>query len=482
MELKYTLNEGFKSLDRIRLMMEYDLKKTLNENLNEITYNSTQSINPNSYYESDGKSDYKLINSDGAKISSSAKSEIRYFAKDVFSEKKPNEWPQTVNSNQMFKITSGFKETPFPHQGSPIYPIGKSPKSILPSDERTRFEYLEKIRKQAGSENMLSRKEWNKPEIRKEWESLKQKLEGSFPPSGNLDGTEKPKPPQIVGQYIKKPGTNNRVRWEYVRYEEKEPVVYNFEDLERGGDEYRKHYEQYKKDLKKWDFDNSVHDFFTILQVGSLLIPVVGPAISAGLGVGEAALFYQEGDEFMAGLMLIFSVIPGAGKLVPEFMSLNKASKTRISKFIRSGSKTTKITPKEKEVVKKLVQQQSKLKLFGGLAKLFIRFRTMIHKMNPFTFVRFANIMMKKYPPLKSILGEGMMFGGVFLGWGQIYKKIEETKNKEEQKKLEAQIKQKQMQIAKQLENPTDQQALALEGVNSEKLEKDMCAAFPEYC
>jgi hypothetical protein len=180
--------------------------------------------------------------------------------------------------------------------------------------------------------------------------------------------------------------------------------------------------------------------------------------------------------------MLIFSVIPGAGKLVPEFMSLNKASKSKISKFIQRGSKTTKLTPKEKEIAEKLVQNQSKLSLFGKIAKLFVKIRTMIHKMNPFTFVRFMDFIMKKYPPLKSLLGQGIMFAGVFLGWKEIYKKIQETKNKEEEKKLEAKIKQKQTELVQQLENPTDQQALALQGIDSAKLEKDLCATFPEYC
>jgi hypothetical protein len=52
------------------------------------------------------------------------------------------------------------------------------------------------------------------------------------------------------------------------------------------------------------------HTLMTILAIGTAFIPVAGPFISAGIGLADAALYYEEGDKSSAGLTAAFSMIP----------------------------------------------------------------------------------------------------------------------------------------------------------------------------
>jgi len=53
-----------------------------------------------------------------------------------------------------------------------------------------------------------------------------------------------------------------------------------------------------------------------VAQMASAFIPVVGPFISAGIGIYDAAIYYQKGDPKTAGMVLMFSLLPGVGSLV----------------------------------------------------------------------------------------------------------------------------------------------------------------------
>ena len=52
-----------------------------------------------------------------------------------------------------------------------------------------------------------------------------------------------------------------------------------------------------------------------ILGILTSFIPVVGPFISAGIGLIDAKKYYDEGDKKTAGLMVMFSSLPGLGLL-----------------------------------------------------------------------------------------------------------------------------------------------------------------------
>jgi len=74
-----------------------------------------------------------------------------------------------------------------------------------------------------------------------------------------------------------------------------------------------------KRELKKGEtFLNNLnnlnpHTLMTIAQIGTAFIPLVGPFISMGIGLADAAMYYNEGDKKTAGLIGVFSMIPGIG-------------------------------------------------------------------------------------------------------------------------------------------------------------------------
>ena len=86
--------EVLSEINRMKSLVNYKRGVVISEQL------IIEVNNPNAYYESTKKQygnrtydEYDLIDADGSKISPAAsKQSIKYFAKDVFPNKKPNEW------------------------------------------------------------------------------------------------------------------------------------------------------------------------------------------------------------------------------------------------------------------------------------------------------------------------------------------------------------------------------------------------------
>jgi hypothetical protein len=106
-----------------------------------------------------------------------------------------------------------------------------------------------------------------------------------------------------------------------------------------------------KVDPKEFD----PHTRNTILQLSTAFIPYVGPYISAGIGLSDAKMYYDEGDKRMAGIVGLFSMIPGIGGLASKLGLGNIASKTlaEIGKKIGTGAK---LTPAEIQIAQKVAQ------------------------------------------------------------------------------------------------------------------------------
>jgi hypothetical protein len=103
------------------------------------------------------------------------------------------------------------------------------------------------------------------------------------------------------------------------------------------------------------------HDVLGVLELGTLFIPVVGPFISAGFGLGNAALYYKEGDTKSAGLFALFSVLPFVGD-IPVVKQLGKKGMDLLGqKLIKQGTKST-LTPLETNVLKELNKNKSLIK------------------------------------------------------------------------------------------------------------------------
>jgi hypothetical protein len=115
------------------------------------------------------------------------------------------------------------------------------------------------------------------------------------------------------------------------------------------------------------------HTVATIFQIGTAFIPFIGPFISAGIGLADAALYYKEGDKNAAGLTAALSMIPFAGKLaskIPGVKQLGAKGMAALSTKIAKGSKyftqaeveiLNAVTKYRNEVQQQLVKMAPKL-------------------------------------------------------------------------------------------------------------------------
>jgi hypothetical protein len=130
--------------------------------------------------------------------------------------------------------------------------------------------------------------------------------------------------------------------------------------------------------LNAWWKDNG-HTVLTTLQIVTAFVPVVGWAVSAGIGLIDAKMYYDEKDTKTAGLVAIFSVLPGIGKLVKKIPGVNQLGKKGMSALAKklNVAKTTavKFSAIEMEVINELakndkfVKQQIESYLKTGIAK-----------------------------------------------------------------------------------------------------------------
>lgn len=114
---------------------------------------------------------------------------------------------------------------------------------------------------------------------------------------------------------------------------------------------------------KQKEFFKSIdpHTLAIVLGIGSAFIPVVGPFISAGIGLADATLYYKEGDTKTAGMVAMFSLLPGVGgiisKTIPGIKTLGaKGMSSLASKISKGGGNLTKL---EAEIVEGISQNST---------------------------------------------------------------------------------------------------------------------------
>ena len=112
------------------------------------------------------------------------------------------------------------------------------------------------------------------------------------------------------------------------------------------------------------------HEILDVLAIGTFFIPVVGPFISLGIDLGNAALYYNEGNKEMAGLVAALSIIPG-GEIIRKFPAVKKYG----SEFITAALSKTKagkpITAYEKKAIKEFTEQSADGALNKAAKKAF---------------------------------------------------------------------------------------------------------------
>jgi hypothetical protein len=66
------------------------------------------------------------------------------------------------------------------------------------------------------------------------------------------------------------------------------------------------------------------HETAILLSIATAFIPVVGPYMSAGIQLLDAAKYLQEGDKKMAGLMAMFAILPGVVSIVGKIPGIKQ--------------------------------------------------------------------------------------------------------------------------------------------------------------
>ncbi len=80
------------------------------------------------------------------------------------------------------------------------------------------------------------------------------------------------------------------------------------------------YYPGYNKDrqaAENW-YKQNAHGVNQVLQIGSLLIPFIGPFVSAGIGLADAGIYAKEGKNGEAGVAAFFALLPAIGSVVSK--------------------------------------------------------------------------------------------------------------------------------------------------------------------
>ena len=107
-----------------------------------------------------------------------------------------------------------------------------------------------------------------------------------------------------------------------------------------------------------------------ILGIGLSFFGPVGLLLAAGVGLMDAKMYYDEGDKYTAGLIGMFSLLPGAGLLTKLGLSSKWTAKNLvpIARKIKLGQK---LFPEEVEVVNKITRNkqliQNELKKYADI-------------------------------------------------------------------------------------------------------------------
>jgi len=104
------------------------------------------------------------------------------------------------------------------------------------------------------------------------------------------------------------------------------------------------------------------HDVADFLSIATVFIPVVGPAISAGISLVDAASYWKEGDKKTATMTAIFPFLPFGkiGKLIPDAQKLGKEGMESLARKIgKEGGRG--LTQIEKEVAEGMIKNKELL-------------------------------------------------------------------------------------------------------------------------
>ena len=114
------------------------------------------------------------------------------------------------------------------------------------------------------------------------------------------------------------------------------------------------------------------HGILDALAIGTFFIPVVGPFISLGIELGNAALYYSEGDKEMAALAAAFALIPG-GELIRNVPGVKKYGRNAIIRAFQKANSGKALSKADQEILESVAKNSaeiSRLAKYGALKKI----------------------------------------------------------------------------------------------------------------
>jgi len=164
------------------------------------------------------------------------------------------------------------------------------------------------------------------------------------------------------------------------------------------------------------------HGLLDVAAIGTMFIPLVGPFISLGIELGNAALYANEGDDYTAGLSLAFTLIP-AGQLirrVPAIKNMTKGGLRSLMKKVSNPKTAKTLSQSEKELMEQ-VNKQSKWIRLTATKELTKKITIgLLKKLNLPKIVNLFYYFGLKYPKTFAVTKFGLQFGGIWYSYDKL--------------------------------------------------------------
>jgi len=110
----------------------------------------------------------------------------------------------------------------------------------------------------------------------------------------------------------------------------------------------------YVDPYKSYPMDpETIHTIADIASFGVLFIPGIGLLLSAGIQLGNAALYASEGETKEAGLAVVFALLPGLPSVAKRIPGLTGMTKKGIDALLKAVQ-AKKVTPAQKIILNKI--------------------------------------------------------------------------------------------------------------------------------
>lgn len=182
-----------------------------------------------------------------------------------------------------------------------------------------------------------------------------------------------------------------------------------------------KRQEEFIDDMSDFIYENR-HGLLDVASVGSAFIPIIGPFISIGIELGNAALYASEGDSYTAGLSLAFTLIPG-GQLIKRVPAVKKLGRNGLSTLLKKAKNpkmVKNLTSVEKEVLEQTNKNSRWLTKTATIELSKKITKSLVSKMSLPQFVRLIYTFSKKYPKTFNITNFGLQIGGIWYSYDKL--------------------------------------------------------------